>query len=1144
MKRLIALIAMAFVATVWADTATVGGYTWTYYIENNKVGIYKVSPEPSGEMVIPSSLGGKPVAYIWGGFRDCKSLTGVTIPDGVEELDLSTFFGCSSLVRITIPDSVSSVYDGYYDGEVLFKDINENLFDTATMQGIKLIDGWAVGYTDKLSGKLNLKGVRGIADWAFEGCEKLTSVTIPKGVKNIGEGAFFGCSSLASVSIADGVSVDGDAFEKCDSSLYDTTTIRGVKLVDGWAVGYTDELPKNLNLTGVRGIASSAFGGCQTLVSVVIPKGVTDVGNYCTFQSCDRLESVIISEGVTSITRSMFSSCRSLKSVTIPNSVTNIGDYAFGWSTGLTSVTIGKGVKNIGEEAFKGCHGLMSISVNEDNPNYKSVNGLLLSKDGKTLVQGVNGKVTMPNSVTRIGAYAFAGRYGLESIKMPDSVKSIGNSAFTECGLKSVTIGNGVTSIERCAFDCCGGLTEATIGNSVTTIGEYAFADCPELKTVNMPAALKGKFTNAFYGSDGVTIKYYSTKKTVEFNANGGTASVTSIKKTQGEKLGTLPTATRKGYVFTGWFTAAKGGTKITESTKAAKDVTYYAQWKAISYTVTFNGNGATSGKTYTISRKFNDKQKLENKFKRTNYHLKGWATKKGGSIVYAAADTKNLTSKNGAKITLYAVWEQDSYTVIFNANGGKGEMKNQKLLVGGKKVALSGNTFKRTGYTFAGWNTKADGKGTKYTDKQQVQNLSKKNGAKVTLYAQWKANKYKIAFNANGGTGTAPKTITATYGKNVTLPKNTFKRSNYTFAGWGVDKKTVKYAANKAYKNLKSSGTITLYAVWTRNTYTVKFDLNGGKGTAATKKLNTATAYQIDKLVTAPTKSGFVFKGWKGSNGKTYAANAKIKDLAKSGKTITLTAIWELPDLLVGPYEGMVGYFEGPVEDDEFNALGVLSLSIASSGKVSATVAMLGEKYTFSASGFKSCSKGVYTYTLKEPNSNNTLTFVADTTVSGFDRTFFTIESDFGLRLQDYGNLYAVAWKDQHVKNGAISKDSFASKYIAEIKAIKTVYLKAAKTSGDYTSFKKGSAGNKDLTLTINANGTVAAKGRVLGVNVNATSALKIDCDDYYTIFDYVIDAGDGTAIYIPCAFSLGDGDFSLTSSIDLGIEAVRTEP
>ncbi len=131
------------------------------------------------------------------------------------------------------------------------------------------------------------------------------------------------------MTITDSVtSIGPGAFSGCNDALFDTTTIPGVKLVDGWAVGTTGSLSGNLNLTGVRGIGSEAFEDCRGLTSVTIPDSVTSIGEYA-FDDCSGLTSVTIGNGVTSIGSSAFENCESLENLVIPSSVTNIGSSAF-----------------------------------------------------------------------------------------------------------------------------------------------------------------------------------------------------------------------------------------------------------------------------------------------------------------------------------------------------------------------------------------------------------------------------------------------------------------------------------------------------------------------------------------------------------------------------------------------------------------------------------------------------------------------------------------------------------------------------------------------------------------------------------------------------------------------------------------------
>jgi hypothetical protein len=210
-----------------------------------------------------------------------------------------------------------------------------------------------------------------------------------------------------------------------------------------------------------------------TVPAVTIPTNinglpVTGIGNGAFSESS--IQAITIPDGVTSIGESAFYYCIYLASITIPDGVTSIGDFAFNGCVALTSIAIPASVTNIGQDMFYNCTSLTAITVDTNNSFYRSVNGVLFNKNQTVLLQypnGINGGYTIPDSVSSIGEYAFAGSSlstvcgcGLTSVVIPSSVTSIGLEAFWNCkSLSSVIVGSGVTSLGVGAFGYCGSLT-------------------------------------------------------------------------------------------------------------------------------------------------------------------------------------------------------------------------------------------------------------------------------------------------------------------------------------------------------------------------------------------------------------------------------------------------------------------------------------------------------------------------------------------------------------------------------------------------------------------------------------------------------------------------------------------------------------
>ena len=340
-----------------------------------------------------------------------------------------------------------------------------------------------------------------------------------------------------------------------------------------------------------------------------------------------------------------------------------------------------------------------------------------------------------------------------------------------------------------------------------------------------------------------------------------------------------------------GYYTVA-----FTGKTSAVKK-TVTANFVANTYTIVFHGNGNTGGSMNNLSMTYDTPKNLTaNAYAKTGYHFKGWATSPNGSVAYSdEKNVNNLTTTHEATIDLYAVWEINTYSIAFNANGGTGSISNLAMTYGTAKN-LTANTFTRTGYTFNGWNTADNGSGTSYTDAQSVNNLTTTNNATVTLYAKWVANSYTVNFNANGGTvGTASKSVTydATYGD---LPIPT--RSGYTFAGWFTEESTGTQIA--ASTKVAITDAQTLYAHWLAN-YAVAFNANGGNGSMTDQAFVEGTAQNL--TANAFTRTGYTFAGWATSadGNVVYTNEQNVNNLTTTGnEVINLYAKWNVHTYVV----------------------------------------------------------------------------------------------------------------------------------------------------------------------------------------------------------------------------------------------------
>ena len=400
---------------------------------------------------------------------------------------------------------------------------------------------------------------------------------------------------------------------------------------------------------------------------------------------------------------------------------------------------------------------------------------------------------------------------------------------------------------------------------------------------------------------------------TIRFDGNtadGGDTADQSMTYDQAANL-TANGYTKTGYTFTGWNTQSDGGgTAYTEGQNVVnltsvegERVTLYAQWRANSYTIQFDGNTADGGDTANQSMTYDKAADLTaNGYTKTGYTFTAWNTQSdgGGTAYTEGQNVVNLTSVEGERVTLYAQWRANSYTIQFDGNTADGGNTPAQTMTYDAAANLTVNGYTKTGYTFAGWNTQSDGGGTAYSDGQNVVNLTAVEGEKVTLYAQWRANNYTIRFDGNTADGGNTPDQSMTYDTAVNLTANGYTKTGYTFTGWNtqLDGGGTAYTDGQLVSNLTSEkeGSVTLYAQWRANNYTIQFDGNtAGGGDTVDQSMTYDQAANL--TANGYTKTGYTFTAWNTQSdggGMAYDDGQSVINLTPNdGETVTLYAQW-----------------------------------------------------------------------------------------------------------------------------------------------------------------------------------------------------------------------------------------------------------
>ena len=366
--------------------------------------------------------------------------------------------------------------------------------------------------------------------------------------------------------------------------------------------------------------------------------------------------------------------------------------------------------------------------------------------------------------------------------------------------------------------------------------------------------------------------KWEAKKYTITFDSNGG-SEVKSITAAYGALISKpTPDPTKTGYTFTGWFKESDFQNEWAfETNKVTSDTTLYAKWGLDLYSIKyFDGSREITDltpKEYNVNSGYIT---LPTSATKTGYTFAGWydnADLSGNTVTLIPAQS------TGNK-EFYAKWTPITYSVVFNANGGEGNMENQSFTYDAAQNLIT-NSFTKTGYKFLGWSLDEDATEAKYADQASVSNLASENGSTVTLYAVWQINQYTITFNSNGGSAVA--STTQNYGTAVEKPTPDPTREGYTFTGWYTDDGTF---SNEYSFTTMPAENITLYAKWTKTSYSITYPQNPTGGSV--KGANTAV---LDETVTVTVTSS------SGYNLKEDSLTAKYKNSDGIEQSLTLTS-------------------------------------------------------------------------------------------------------------------------------------------------------------------------------------------------------------------------------------------------------------
>ena len=350
------------------------------------------------------------------------------------------------------------------------------------------------------------------------------------------------------------------------------------------------------------------------------------------------------------------------------------------------------------------------------------------------------------------------------------------------------------------------------------------------------------------------------------------------------------------GYSFDGWYTSPTGGDKYDWSTKLTNDVTMYAHWTANGYTVKYDaggGKGTMGDQKFT----FDVPQNLSpNAFTRDGYTFTGWKRADTGDSYTDGQQVSNLTSTPNGIVTMIAQWTPNPASINYDPNPPTGRTPGGQGTANwtghtGDTQAIGANGWTVDGYTFIGWNTSADGKGTAYAPGTTWT----ANGT-LTLYAQWTPGQASLTYDGNGATGGKTDPQTGKTDEKINVRDNGFTRDGYTFVTWNTQA-NCKGNAVKPNSEWTLRGSSTLYACWAGNAQTLTYHGNGATG-GNTAAQSGHTGDELTTNANGFTRDGYTFVRWdtaKDGSGTAYGEGKNgVSQYVMKPAGNDLYAIWK----------------------------------------------------------------------------------------------------------------------------------------------------------------------------------------------------------------------------------------------------------